>query len=82
VYPVEVEVTARMTLITEDMAAHWAGRPGSTIRRWAAEGRIQRFGEGRGKVRYNLWDFHKALRDEHTGELIKVGKAPKLPKAA
>lgn len=74
-------MTAPMTLITEDMAAHWAGRPGSTIRRWAAEGRIQRYGQGRGNVRYNLWDFHKALREEDTGELIEAGKPPALPKA-
>lgn len=71
-----------LTLITEEMAAHWAGRPGSTIRRWAAEGRIRRYGEGRGKVRYNLWEFNKARRDEHTGELLKAGDPPALPTAA
>ncbi|MFF9240090.1 DNA-binding protein [Streptomyces sp. NPDC014801] len=69
----------QVTLITEDMAAHWAGRPGSTIRRWAAEGRIRRFGEGRGKVRYNLWELNKAPRDEYTGELLEPGKPPPLP---
>ena len=72
-------MSEEVTLITEDMAAHWAGRPGSTIRRWAAEGRIRRFGEGRGKVRYNLWDFNKALRHEYTGELLKPGDPPTLP---
>lgn len=75
-------MTSEITLITEEMAAHWAGRPGSTIRRWAAEGRVRRFGEGRGKVRYNLWDFNKALRDECTGELLKPSDAPALPEAA
>ena len=72
-------MSSRLTLITEDMAAHWAGRPGSTIRRWAAEGRIQRYGTGRGNVRYNLWDFHKAHREEETGKLITPGEAPALP---
>lgn len=75
-------MSSKLTLITEDMAAHWAGRPGSTIRRWAAEGRIQRYGTGRGNVRYNLWDFHKALREEETGELITPGEPPALPKGA
>lgn len=72
-------MASEITLITEEMAAHWAGRPGSTIRRWAAEGRVRRFGEGRGQVRYNLWDFNKARRDEHTGDLIAPGQAPPLP---
>ena len=74
-------MTSEITLITEEMAAHWAGRPGSTIRRWAAEGRIRRFGEGRGQVRYNLWDLNKALRNEQTGALLKAGETPELPAA-
>lgn len=75
-------MTSEITLITEEMAAHWAGRPGSTIRRWAAEGRIRRFGEGRGQVRYNLWDLHKAPRNEYTGDLLKPGETPELPTVA
>jgi predicted site-specific integrase-resolvase len=74
-------MASEVTLITEDMAAHWAGRPGVTIRRWAHEGRIRRYGSGRGKVRYNLWELNRALRDEETGALIEPGETPPLPAA-
>jgi hypothetical protein len=41
-------------LITSLEAAVWTGRPVSTIRRWASEGRMTRYGEGRGNVRYDV----------------------------
>jgi len=66
-------------LITEDMAAYRSGRPGSTIRRWAAEGRIRRYGAGRGQVRYDLHDLPVATRDEYTGEILDREPAPPLP---
>lgn len=71
-----------IALVTEDAAAYYAGRPGVTIRRWAHEGRIQRYGAGRGKVRYNVWELNKAERDEWTRELITPGPPPPLPAGA
>ncbi len=72
----------RTALVTEDAAAYYAGRPGVTIRRWAHEGRIQRYGSGRGNVRYNVWELNKARRDDWTRELIEPGSPPPLPAAA
>ncbi|ONK09451.1 hypothetical protein [Streptomyces sp. MP131-18] len=66
-------------LITEDMAAYRAGRPGSTIRRWAAEGRIGRYGAGRGRVRYRLDEIPGCVRDAHTGVILSHGDPPPLP---
>ncbi|MFJ6579261.1 DNA-binding protein [Streptomyces sp. NPDC091368] len=68
-----------LALVDEEAAAYWAGRPGVTIRRWAHEGRIQRYGKGRGKVRYNVHEIPKADRDEWTGELITPGATPTMP---
>jgi hypothetical protein len=64
------------TLITQELAAYLVGRPASTIRRWAAEGRIQRYGTGRGKVRYDVAELPPARRCEYTGEVIEPGEAP------
>ncbi|MFE9949305.1 DNA-binding protein [Streptomyces sp. NPDC005531] len=69
-------------LVSEKDAAYYAGRPGVTIRRWAHEGRIQRYGSGRGNVRYNVFELNKAERDEWTRELITPGEPPQLPDAA
>lgn len=66
-------------LVNEEAAAYWAGRPGVTIRRWAHEGRIARYGTGRGNVRYNVHELPKAVRDEWTRELITPGDTPPLP---
>jgi hypothetical protein len=73
---------ARLGLLTEDLAADYAGHPGSTIRRWASEGRIKRYGSGRGNVRYDYRELNKAERDEWTHELIAPGDAPPLPQRA
>ena len=71
-----------LALVDEEAAAYWAGRPGVTIRRWAHEGRIQRYGKGRGKVRYNVHEIPKAERDEWTCELITPGETPPMPTGA
>lgn len=66
-------------LVSEDLAAHYTGRPASTIRRWAAEGRITRHGSGRGNVRYDVFELPHAIRDEYTGDLLTPGLAPPMP---
>ncbi|WP_405769279.1 DNA-binding protein [Actinacidiphila glaucinigra] len=67
--------------LTEELAAEYTGRPASTIRRWATEGRINRYGSGRGKVRYNVLELPVAIRDEWTREIISLGDPPPLPHA-
>ncbi len=67
-------------LVSEEYAAIWTGRPPSTIRRWASEGRITRHGQGRGRVRYDLAELHPKTEDEH-GNVI-LGRAPDLPAIA
>ncbi|WP_326768849.1 DNA-binding protein [Streptomyces sp. NBC_01591] len=69
-------------LVSEKDAAYYAGRPGVTIRRWAHEGRIHRYGAGRGNVRYSIFELNKAVRDEWTRALITPGEAPPLPEVA
>jgi predicted site-specific integrase-resolvase len=69
-------------LVSEKDAAYYAGRPGVTIRRWAHEGRIRRYGSGRGNVRYSVFELNKAERDEWTRELISAGEPPPLPDLA
>jgi predicted site-specific integrase-resolvase len=73
---------SELALVNEEAAAYYAGRPGVTIRRWAHEGRIQRYGSGRGNVRYNVYELNKAVRDEWTRELIEPGEVPPLPEGA
>ena len=75
-------MSSGIALVDEESAGYYAGRPGSTIRRWAAEGRIQRYGSGRGRVRYNVFELNQADRDEWTGELIAPGGPPPLHAAA
>lgn len=67
-------------LVTEELAALWTGRPASTIRRWAAEGRITRHGHGRGHVRYDLAELNAKTEDE-TGN-VTPGVAPAMPMAS
>lgn len=66
-------------LVPEDAAAYYAGRPGTTIRRWAGEGRIRRYGAKPGPVRYNVLELPKAERDELTGDVINRPPPPPLP---
>lgn len=70
--------TPERGLLTEELAAKYTRRPASTIRRWAAEGRISRYGSGRGNVRYLAWELPRAVRDEWTGEW-DLGDPPPLP---
>ena len=70
---------ASLALVDEEAAAHYTGRPRVTIRRWAHEGRIQRYGKGRGRVRYNVFELNPARRDADTGELLEAGGPPALP---
>ncbi|MEU8525270.1 DNA-binding protein [Streptomyces sp. NPDC048629] len=72
----------RLALVNEEAAAYYAGRPRVTIRRWAHEGRIRRYGSGRGNVRYNVFELNKAERDEFTSELKSPGEVPPLPVGA
>lgn len=50
-------------LVPEDVAVIYTGRPPTTIRRWAHEGRISRYGKGRGKVRYDLLELPSEWED-------------------
>jgi hypothetical protein len=61
-------------IVTEELAVIWTGRPASTIRRWAAEGRITRHGSGRGKVRYDLAEM--AAKTENDDGTFTPGVAP------
>ena len=74
-----VGMDKRLALVDEEAAAFYAGRPGSTIRRWASEGRIARYPVGSGKVRYDVFELRQAERDEWTGELITPGRGPAMP---
>ena len=56
-----------LALVPEADAAHFTGRPGSTIRRWAHEGLITRHGHGRGQVKYNLYELHPRQPDGTPG---------------
>ncbi|MFD3532053.1 helix-turn-helix domain-containing protein [Streptomyces sp. NPDC058664] len=70
---------ASLALVDEEAAAHYTGRPRVTIRRWAHEGRIQRYGKGRGQVRFNVFELNPARRNPDTGELLEAGGPPPLP---
>lgn len=70
-----------MVLVDPEAAAYWTGRPTSTLRRWAHEGRITTYGSGRGRIRYDLAELPKAHRDEWTRELINPGDTPPIPEA-
>jgi hypothetical protein len=70
-----------VALVDEEAAAHYSGRPGVTIRRWAHEGRIKRYGSGRGNVRYNVFELPRKTVDPWTGE-VDLGEPPPLPTGA
>jgi hypothetical protein len=76
------EHTSERHLVEEDLAAYWTGRPASTIRRWAAEGRIRRYpdtSDRRNGVRYDLMELPAAVRDPDTLAIIRPGMAPEAP---
>ncbi|MGW4505707.1 helix-turn-helix domain-containing protein [Streptomyces sp. NPDC004436] len=70
-----------IALVDEEAAACYTGRPGVTIRRWAHEGRIKRYGSGRGKVRYNVFELPRKTVDPWTDEVC-LGDPPPLPAGA
>ncbi|PVC73754.1 DNA-binding protein [Streptomyces sp. CS081A] len=69
-------------LVDDNAIAYYTGRTASTIRRWAAEGRVTRYGSGRGSVLYDAHEFIAAERDEWTGEVLKRGGITELMPAA
>lgn len=71
-------------LVPEDLAAYWTGRPATTIRRWAAEGRLTRHHnpQRRNGVLYDLAELPEARRDSDTRKLIEPGLTPPIIDAA
>lgn len=67
-------------LVTARDAAHYTGRPVGSIWRWASEGRISRYGHGKG-VRYDLRELPRRVVDEWTGQ-VTLGDPPPLPAGA
>ncbi|MGW0905012.1 helix-turn-helix domain-containing protein [Streptomyces sp. NPDC002853] len=66
-------------LIPLDLAAHVAGRPAATIRRWASEGRLTRhhdYSRRRNGVLYDIDEIPEAVRDKDTLRLIAPGATP------
>lgn len=62
-------------LATAADVAYWTGRPVGTIWRWASEGRISVYGQGR-NARYDLMEIDPARRDTDTKALIEPTPAP------
>lgn len=71
-------------LVPADLAAYVVGRPASTIRRWAAEGRLTRHHTGTraNAVQYDLAELPEATRDPDTLKVIEPGEAPPVRTAA
>jgi YD repeat-containing protein len=72
-------------LVPEDLAAYWTGRPTTTIRRWAAEGRLTRHHDParrRNGVLYDLAELPEARRDADTRRLIAPGPTPGIIETA
>lgn len=68
-------------LIPVDLAAHVAGRPEATIRRWATEGRLTRHQDRwrrKNGVLYDMDEIPIAQRDPDTLELIEPGDTPPI----
>ncbi|MEU6990372.1 DNA-binding protein [Streptomyces sp. NPDC046465] len=72
-------------LIPVDLAAHVAGRPEATIRRWAAEGRLTRHQDRwrrKNGVLYDMDEIPEAIRDKDTLALIEPGGTPPVIETA
>lgn len=72
-------------LIPVDLAAHVAGHPEATIRRWACEGRLTRHkdsGRRKNGVLYDIDEIPEAARDKDTLKLIAPGATPPITEAA
>lgn len=66
-------------LIPVDLAAHVAGHPEATIRRWACEGRLTRHKDSsrrKNGVLYDIDEIPEAERDKDTLKLIEPGATP------
>jgi len=61
-------------LATAADVAYWTGRPVGTIWRWASEGRITVYGQGK-QARYDVMEINPAMRDED-GNVITPTPAP------
>lgn len=64
-------------LVDQAVAAAYTGHPASTIRGWALQGRISRYGRGRGKVRYDLYELHSETEDD--AGVKHPGATPEMP---
>ena len=64
-------------LVDQAVAAEYTGHPASTIRGWALQGRISRYGQGRGRVRYDLLELHSKTQDD--AGVILPGRTPEMP---
>lgn len=72
-------------LIPVDLAAHVAGHPEATIRRWACEGRLTRHRDSsrrKNGVLYDIDEIPEAVRDKDTLKLIAPGATPPIIEAA
>lgn len=72
-------------LIPVDLAAHVAGHPEATIRRWACEGRLTRYKDSsrrKNGVLYDIDEIPEAKRDKDTLALIESGATPPIIEAA
>lgn len=76
--PLEVAMLGKPALIDDKMAAYYTARPSSTIRRWAAEGRITRYKTESGETRYDVFEFVPALRHPDTSKVERIGGIPSL----
>jgi len=66
-------------LIPVDLAAHVAGHPEATIRRWACEGRLTRYPDSsrrKNGVLYDIDEIPEAKRHTDTLKLIEPGATP------
>lgn len=66
-----------VALVTAADMAYWTGRPVGTIWRWASEGRISVYGNGK-NARYDVMEIDPAERDSDTKELIAPTPTPKV----
>lgn len=72
-------------LIPVDLAAHVAGHPEATIRRWACEGRLTRYKDSsrrKNGVLFDIDEIPEATRDKDTLKLIEPGAMPPVIEAA
>ncbi|SES03593.1 helix-turn-helix domain-containing protein [Streptomyces qinglanensis] len=64
-----------VALATASDVAYWTGRPVGTIWRWASEGRITVYGQGKG-ARYDLMEISPAQRDDDNNVIAPTPAPP------